>query len=268
MSSMKASKLAALSASVTIGFATFGPAKAETSISWVPARAPAELLACTRATIANDTSEEAQQVLAQLTESLIQSAIRSKIAKIGEPFVFRVIPGQVDGTYPISLDFCMPIEKKPVSSDIAFQYIEVPERAIRLGLCASASSADCQAAVDSAVAPMPIAAKTDKEATKDASKADSSPAPKLNGLGIRSGPWQSAAPPADVAAMQAAVYRMWPPAEAPFGGGTTAGGDGSQPAPRELGKIPGNTAVGSATARIDAPNSPPVVGFIFSVPPQ
>jgi hypothetical protein len=128
-----------------------------------------------------------------------------------------------------------------------------------------------------AFAAVPTTAKPDKGGAKDTTSAssssevdtkNSSPAPNLNELGVRSGAWQSADPPADVTTMQAAVYRMWPPAEAPFGGGATAGGDDSQPAPRELGKVPGTPAAGAPPARIDAPNSPPVVGFIFSVPPQ
>jgi hypothetical protein len=155
--------------------------------------------------------------------------------------VFRVTPGQVEGTYPISLDFCMPIDKRPDSVEMAFQYVEVSERPVRLGFCASPSSADCQAAVDSAIAPASTASKPDKEGAKDAPSAPSkssdtdaktSPfALKLNEVGVRSAAWQSADPPADVVAMQATVYRMWPPAEAPFDGGATAGGDDTQPAP-------------------------------------
>jgi hypothetical protein len=277
MSSIKAMKVAAGSILILIGSFAFGAAKAETSINWLPGTAPAELLACTSASLANDTSEEGQRILDQITDRLVQAAIKSKIASIGEPFVFRITPGQVADIYPMSLDFCMPIDKRPDSSEIEFQYVEVAARPVRLGFCAAPSSADCQAAVDSAIVSVSEPAKPDEGGVKDATKGPTgndadlktaASAPKLNEIGVRSGAWQSTDPPADPAGMQIAVYRMWPPSEAPFAGGSVSGGDDSQPAPRELGKVPGTPTPSAPRARIDAPSTSPVAGFVFSIPPR
>lgn len=278
MSSITALRVVAASTLALIELSAIGAARAEISISWLSGKAPAELLACTTASIPNDSSDEAQRILGQLTERLVLTAIKSSITKIGEPFVFRVTPGQVEGTYPISLDFCMPIDERPQKSEIAFQYIDIAERAVRLGYCASPASADCQAAVNTAIAPPSTAAKPDKETTKGPSGAAGEPtAPsnpslpfdlKLNEVGVRSGAWQTAGPPADVAAMQATVYRMWPPAKAPFGAGDTTGGDDTQPPPRELGKVPGIPGAGAPPTRIDAPAGPSTFGFVFSIAPQ
>lgn len=281
-------KSGAMLASIMIGCIGSLAAKAETTISWVAAKAPRELLACTSVSIPNDTRDEAQRVLGERTEIMVQAAIKSKISKIGEPFVFRITSGQLKDAYPLSLDFCMPIEKKPSRSDIDFQYVDVPERAARLGYCPSSSPDDCQAAVDTAVAPAPVVVNSVKEETKDApakdtsAAKDTSTAPStsdaetsttssflgLNELGVRSGSWNSDKPPADVAAMQAVVYRMWPPAEAPFGGGVATKAEDSPPAARELGKIPNIPAAGAAPARIDAPDKPFIFGFVFSIPPR
>jgi hypothetical protein len=274
MSSITALRVATASTLALIELSAIGTARAEISVSWLSGKAPAELLACTTASIPNDNSDEAQRILGQLTERLVQTAIKSSIAKIGEPFVFRLTPGQVEDTYPISLDFCMPIDKKPPvdknpqENEIVFQYVDIAERAVRLGYCASPASADCQAAVDNAITPAPPAPSPAPTAPAAPLSPPNPFALKLNEVGVRSGAWHTADPPADVAAMQATVYRMWPPAQAPFGAGATAGGDDTQPAPRELKKIPGTPAAGAPPARIDAPAAPSTAGFVFSIPPQ
>lgn len=268
-------------AALTLMFTTIGSFGAEISIKWLAAKAPAERLGCIAAKLENDTPVEAQRVLEETTERLVQKAIRLKIAAIGEPFIYRVASGQTEGVYPIFFDFCMPLKEELKVMGDELHLLNSPEHSVRVGFCSSADPEDCQPAIEKAsVSPPPKKPDVDgmkaeeTASTPGAAPAGAAkliaPAPDLSDtVGIRSGVWQSDNAPADAEAILAAVYRLWPPAEAPFGAGVDKSkNDEILPPPRELGKIPGVPAQGGTPTHMKPPAAQPVTGLVFALSPQ
>jgi hypothetical protein len=243
------------------GLLGVGEAK-QVAIQWKDGSAPAEILACRGAIVANDSREEAQRVFSNLTDELVAAAIKARIAKIGEPFVLRASPGQVTETYPISFDFCMPIDAKPVNADAGIFYGRSDARAVQIGFCASSSSSDCIESLNEKIEALSRAATTPSHPAKPAETG-------INSAAIRSAAWQKSDPPKSAEEMEEVLYKLWPPAQAPFAQPdpqSQVKGEDQRPPLRELGAVSGSSPPGSPPASIDAPASRPVIGIIFSIP--
>jgi len=271
-------------------------AQTQSSIHFVDANAPAEVLACEHALVADESAAEAERIFGELSDELTSVAIRTGITEVGEPFVRGLAPKQTAGTYPLVFEFCMPINRRPGSNQPGLAYIDEPAHPVWVGFCGSPDPAVCSSAIQSIISAASSKPSEAEAATKSAT-VSAPPLPEPSGAGIgplpaaekfspdstvqvsqspafdagifvRSGLWYESSPPATAAAMVGAVYRMRPPAVAPpITSDTTEPGPVSfrDEKPRELGNIPGIVGSGSPPILIEAPTAQPVAGLVFSV---